>query len=64
MNLEMLFHVPFIIIMAVIIYSLSHKVRKGMNPFLYYLLLFVISTIVYLMLIAFLVYITVESSPF
>jgi hypothetical protein len=30
----MLFHVPFIIIMAVIIYSLSHKVRKGMDPFL------------------------------
>jgi hypothetical protein len=65
MNLEMLFHVPFILFIAIIIYSISGKLRKGtISSIWYYLLLLLVSAVVYLILVALLVLITVERSPF
>ncbi len=65
MNFEMLFHLPFIFIIALLVYWLSHKIRDSiMSAFLYYTLLFAASIIIYLVLFVGLVYITTESSSF
>lgn len=65
MNFEMLFHLPFILIIAFMVYGLSYKIRdRGMAAFLYYTLLIVASTIIYFIIILVFTYIATESSPF
>ena len=65
MNLEMLFHLPFILIIAFLIYALSYKIRNnGMSAFLYYILLLITSTVIYFIIFAAFVYIATANSPF
>jgi hypothetical protein len=65
MNFELVFHLPFILIIAYMVHRLSYEIRdRGMNKLLYYSLLFVVSTIIYLVLFTGLVILTTERSPF
>ena len=64
MNWEILINIPFVLTIAVIMNLFIHSLRSKMMSGLYYLLLFVTSTLIYALVVGSIVYWVDSSSAF